>query len=621
MKKTDIAAVLALFVLLIGWVYLSPRLFRPSPQAEGPAGKAGTMVQGTNGPAVPAAMVESPRQAVPAAPAVVPGTGQAVPSNAGGAEAGFHAGNSPQMVSLSNASIGVTISSWGGGIVGVRLKEFPVIPSTNALELDFSAMPSLAYSGLPGLSTNYDFVVAETNNMIRVSRDTERKLRFVRSISFAKNYMVRITDEFTNLGSEPAALPEHSMNVGPMRNNKGETASMGFSDLGIDSQAKRGGEGTRYWGNGGRSLRGEPSLAESFLPKEQRGGCAWFKPPLTRWLDPEFHMKWVGETDWIAVKNKFFVQVLMPKKDEAGIAFMMNVKRTVAPGERPDVQQTWSRNVLMEEVSAAMVFEGRTLAPGESYSREIDYYVGPKKYPLLRDMGKDSIMEFGFWAPICKPLLWILNALYVVAPNYGVVIILLTILIRLVFWPVMQKSAENSRKMQELQPQLAALKEQFKNDQQQFLKKQQELFKQNKVSVLGGCLPMLIQMPVLFGLFYVLRSAVELRGAGFLWITDLSEAERLFAGFVPFWPHHVNILPILMTVVQIWQMKITPTGGDQQMQKIMLIFMPFFMLYLLYDMASGLVLYWTVSQVLAILQIVLEKNRKHKPVIAAVGKK
>ena len=99
--------------------------------------------------------------------------------------------------------------------------------------------------------------------------------------------------------------------------------------------------------------------------------------------------------------------------------------------------------------------------------------------------------------------------------------------------------------------------------------------------------------------------------------------ERLLPGILPFWPHHLNILPILMTVVQIWQMKVTPTPGDQQMQKMMLIFMPLFMLYLLYDMASGLVLYWTISQVLAIVQILLQhKNTKPAiPAVVAAGKK
>lgn len=715
MKKIDIAIVVLLFILLIGWITFYPKLARTTPQAVAPVEQVEQAVSGTNEHTITEIKAAAPLQADKNISEVDTGAKQSGSSNAVAGEASFHADSSPQTITLSSASACATVSSWGGGIVGVRLEDFLQIPTTNPLNLIFSDMPALAYNGLPGLSLNHDFAVTESNHTIRINRDTAEKLRFERSLSFVKNHVIKVVDEFTNLGSEPIAIPEHSMNVGPMRNNKGETSSMGVSDLGIDSQAKRGAEGTRHWGSGGG---GEPSLAESFLPKENRGGCAWFNPQLTRWLEPEFHRTWVSEIDWVAVKNKFFVQILMPKKDEAGIAFVMNVKRAVTPaalvctagslrgssfeihgnnitvgsadsniivlndpsvsashctlvregwnyhlkagkptgskdqvedqrlgsgdtiqigslsfmfrdGERPDTRPTWAQTASLDEVSAAMVFEGRKLAPGEKFVREIEYYVGPKKYPLVRDLGKatdkdkgkgcDKVMEFGRWEIICLPLLWIMNALHSVVPNYGVAIILLTILIRLVFWPVMQKSAENSRKMQELQPQLAVLKEQYKDDQQQFLKKQQELFKQNKVSVLGGCLPMLIQMPILFGLFFVLRSAVELRGAEFLWIKDLSEAERLFPGIIPFWPHHLNILPILMTIVQIWQMKITPTPGDQQMQKMMLIFMPFFMLYLLYDMASGLVLYWTISQVLAILQIILEKKRKHKPVVSIVS--
>ncbi|MEI6971250.1 MAG: membrane protein insertase YidC [bacterium] len=716
MKKTDVAVVVALFLVLIGWIAFSPKLLQSSRPEAQPTVETVQAAAGTNAPAVPEIR---PSASLPAGGGADASTGT---SNAAASDAVFHAGSRPDLVSLSGTSVVITVSSWGGGITAVNLEEFLQIPTTNILSIDFSAMPALAYNGLPGLTPDHDFVVTGSNNTILVRRETEGKLRFTRSITFTKDYVARVTDEFVNLGGAPLDLPEHSINVGPMRNNKGETTSMGFSDLGIDSQARKVPEGPRHWGNGGRSLHGEPTLAVAFLPADQRGGCSCIPKRPLKCLDHEFQRRWDSETDWIAVKNKFFVQVLIPRNDEAGMAFVMKAKRMMAPavlrctagslkgstftiqgtdvtvgsasnnaivlndssvpslfavlardgwdyylkpggdtkdhqfearrltsgdavqvgslaftfmdGERPDRPDTWASAAVVEEVSATMVFERRTLAPNESFVREFDYYVGPKKYPQLRDLGRTSekgrgkgcakIMEFGIWEVICIPLLWIMNALYYLVPNYGIAIILLTVLIRLVFWPVMQKSAENSRKMQELQPQLAALKEQYKGDQQQFFKKQQELFKQNKVSMLGGCLPMLIQMPILFSLFYVLRSAVELRGATFLWITDLSEAERLLPGILSFWPHHLNILPILMTVVQIWQMKITPTPGDQQMQKMMLIFMPLFMLYLLYDMASGLVLYWTVSQLLAILQIVLEKNRKHAAVVGlsgAAGKK
>ena len=714
MKKTDIAIVAGLFILLIGWITLYPKFFQaPPPQAVEPAVQAAAVAQGTNGPAAPEIRAVAAPSAGAVTSEVASVTGQAGSSNAA-AETGFHSAPAPHTVSLCSTSVCLTISSWGGGVVAARLEEFPELPSTNRLVLDFSAMPSLAYGGLPGLSTNFDFVVSPpSNGTVWVTREAGT-LRFVRSISFVSHYLVRVKDQFTNLGSESNSLPRHSISIGPMRNNKGETASMGYADLGVDSQTKNDPDGPRYWGNGGRN---EPALASRFLPPDRQSGCTWFAPPLTRWLAPEFDMpEWDSPIDWVAVKSKFFVQILAPGKDETGAAIRIHAKRSMVPavlqctegslrgkvfeihgaevaigsasnntivlddpsvprsycvlvkdgvsyaikpgrqsnaagqgqapvterrlasvdqvrigslsfmfrdGERPDIQQTWAQAATIQEVSSAMIFDKRDLAPNATFTREIDYFVGPKKYPLLKEMGKHSVMEFGFLWWLCEPLLWIVNVLYVVAPNYGVVIILLTILIRLVFWPIMQKSAANSRKMQELQPQLAALKEQYKDDQQTYLKKQQELFKLNKVSVLGGCLPMLIQMPILFSLFYVLRSAVELRGAEFLWITDLSEAERLFPGIIPFWPHHINILPVLMTVVQVWQMKITPTPGDQQMQKMMVIFMPVFMLYLLYDMPSGLVLYWTVSQVLAILQIILEKKRNHAPLITSLpsGKK
>jgi len=135
------------------------------------------------------------------------------------------------------------------------------------------------------------------------------------------------------------------------------------------------------------------------------------------------------------------------------------------------------------------------------------------------------------------------------------------------------------------------------------------LYKEHKVNPMGGCLPMFIQIPVFIALFSVLRSAIELRFSKFLWISDLSEPENLFAGMVPI-VGSLNILPILMAATMMWQQRLTPTAGDAQQQKMMAVMMPVMMLFFFYGMPSGLVLYWTTSQVLMIAQMLIRKKKE-----------
>jgi len=206
-------------------------------------------------------------------------------------------------------------------------------------------------------------------------------------------------------------------------------------------------------------------------------------------------------------------------------------------------------------------------------------------------------------------LLPLLNGIEAVVPGgYGMAIILLTIIVKLVFWPVTHKGTESMKRMQKLQPEIKKLRERYKSDPKKLQEKQMLLYREHKVNPLAGCLPMLIQIPVFIGLFTVLRSAVELRFTQFLWIRDLSEPEGLLAGVLPFPAGGLNILPLLMTATMVLQQRMTPSAGDPQQQKMMA-FMPVMMLFIFYNMPSALVLYWTVSQGLSILQLFLQQRK------------
>jgi YidC/Oxa1 family membrane protein insertase len=164
------------------------------------------------------------------------------------------------------------------------------------------------------------------------------------------------------------------------------------------------------------------------------------------------------------------------------------------------------------------------------------------------------------------------------------------------------------KRMKEIQPELAELRKKYKNDPRKMQERQMQLYREHGVNPVAGCLPMLVQMPVFIALFTVLRNAVELRYQSFLWIPDLCEPEGLLAGVIPFPAGGLNILPLLMAATMGLQQRLTPTAGDPQQQKMMA-FMPLMMLFFFYNMASALVLYWTVSQLLSILQLVLQQRK------------
>jgi YidC/Oxa1 family membrane protein insertase len=183
------------------------------------------------------------------------------------------------------------------------------------------------------------------------------------------------------------------------------------------------------------------------------------------------------------------------------------------------------------------------------------------------------------------------------------------------------------KKMQALQPELQALKERYKDNQQQFAQKQLELFKKHGVNPASGCLPMLVQFPVFIGFFFMLRTAIELRGETFLWVNDLSQPDTIFTipglGFIPFFGVAgvglpINLLPLLMCATSLWMSSLTPVSPqmDPAQQKMMK-FMPVFFVVFLYDYSSGLTLYWTVQNLLSVLQTKLTKMNEAKEIKTA----
>jgi len=279
-----------------------------------------------------------------------------------------------------------------------------------------------------------------------------------------------------------------------------------------------------------------------------------------------------------------------------------------------------------EGIEAGLLYPALNLAPAEVLERQIHLFAGPKEYETLARIGDrfnnnlDQVMGFGgFFGFFAKALLLGMNWMHhSLRFSYGWAIIAITIIIKVVFWPLTQASTRSMKRMQALQPQMKAIQEKFKDDPVKMNRKVMEFMKEHKVSPLGGCLPMVLQIPVFFGFYRMIQSAIELRGAPFLWVGDLSKSDTLFVipglSFVPFigipgvgLPF--NLLPLIMGVTMLWQARLTPPSpGMDPMQAKIMRYMPLMFMVFLYNFSAGLTLYWTVQNLLTITQTKLTRN-------------
>jgi YidC/Oxa1 family membrane protein insertase len=248
-----------------------------------------------------------------------------------------------------------------------------------------------------------------------------------------------------------------------------------------------------------------------------------------------------------------------------------------------------------------LVVETKILTPREADASALDYtlFIGPKDVDQLEAAGHDlaKAMNLGWFGPISLFLLTILNLSHRLTGNYGLDIIILTVLVKVAFWPLTQKSFQSMREMQKLQPEMNKLRERYKDDPKQMNAEIMELYKRHKVNPLGGCLPMVLQIPVFFGLYQLLANTIELRHAPFfLWIHDLAAPERLdVLGY------GVPVLTLLLGASMFLQQKMAPPAGDPTQQKIMM-FMPLIFTFMFIGFPAGLTLYWLTNNVLTIAQ-------------------
>ena len=474
-----------------------------------------------------------------------------------------------KIVTLENDEVKLELSTWGAVVKKVTLKKYakdcgPISEENPPVVLDFSDSP------LGAGETVEAFEASEVT--------TEEKCNFVKFTSGAKSREILLMNldsyklQFRDVGMSG------SISLGAMRMGDSKNDLLSVDSWAMD--AGKGKPGVIHHGD-------DDSPLKPYLVGGLSGGCSGSKSAAG--MPEETTVEYPGAQTWIAVKNRFFVTALA-SCTEGNAGFSATVKRDMG-----------AANYKPESVSVSVNFKG------DVTKRTTTFFVGPKKQSLLWDLGMKDVMEFGMWRWLCYLLVWVLNLFNGWIPNFGVAIILLTILVRLLFWPLTRKSTEGMKKMQELQPLMKEIQAKYKDNPQRLQQETWQLYREKKVNPMSSCLPMLIQIPVFIALFNVLRSAVELRYAPFLWIADLSEPEGLFASWFPF--GGLNLLPILMAVSTALQSYFTPSTGDKKQQQMMMVMMPAMMLIMFYSFPSALSLYWFLSNIFSIVQMWLIRRQ------------
>jgi YidC/Oxa1 family membrane protein insertase len=259
-----------------------------------------------------------------------------------------------------------------------------------------------------------------------------------------------------------------------------------------------------------------------------------------------------------------------------------------------------NKGYIENTISSARI----ALNPGETFSLPYKLYFGPKDLDILKAQGNrlEKVIDLGWFSAVAKPLLYCMKFLYRYVHNYGIAIIIITIIIKILFYPLTYKSYKSMKEMQKLQPKMAALKEKHKNDRDAMNKAVMQLYQTHKVNPLGGCLPMVVQMPIFIALYRALMSSIELRHAPFMfWMKDLSASDALFTHLLGL-PFTLGPLPILMGASMFVQQKMTPSAGMDPAQAKMMMALPLVFTVMFLNMPTGLVLYWLVNNILTIAQ-------------------
>lgn len=494
---------------------------------------------------------------------------------------------------LENDLITVEFTTHGGGIKTVAMKAYPAEKGSDRPYVfnQYGDSPVLGVSLNKGsFNLSFEMVSMAGNEIVfeRTQADglvIKKTFWITESSSGEEEYNIRHSLELYNPTSQNLLINDYSLSVGTI-----EPALLGGGSI-LGGYLNLG-----YYENEDTEF----ILSTKFIATDGFMGMGANK-------DPAHYITEQTAFEWVSIKNQFFVSILTPDLPGSSI--------TVTP-KHLDFKNDKGEPVNAIQGQGSFSLAG--LPSNERVSRGMNLYVGPKEYFRLQDgelmhNNQEEVMQFGWFSPVSKILLLGMKSIHNVIPNWGLAIIIITIVLKFVFWPLTRIAARSAKKMQKMQVPMKAMQEKFKDNPTKKNQEMMRLYKEHKVNPLGGCLPMLVQIPIFIGFFYMLRTSSELRFAEFLWISDLSQPEKLFSWGVnvPFLGNYFNLLPILMGVSMFFQMRMTPTSASPEQQSIMK-FMPVMMVVMLYNFGSGLCLYWTTQNLMTILQQTITNRSKDK---------
>ena len=503
---------------------------------------------------------------------------------------------------LSTPTVEYSFTNLGGGISKVRLPGHKAEAESQVIINEFGKLPIGSISEIAGEGATEPFsakvdaaageIVFERTNALQLHTSKKFVLPHLAGADsetlLREEYRIRMDVTFTNRGQQSLQVPAYFVSTG-------SSAPIHERDQSVYTCFN-------HYRDGNKSI-----------------DANWFGAgmPVVGHADRAVFTEASGGILWAGVTNQYFASLVSPVAD-------LKLSSDVLAKHRGS--QVWARRFVVDDpawMSAGHLSEGKgradrfgidgalgmpgfTLKPGESMAQSFYVYTGPREFRRLKLLGsnEDDVMNFGMFAIVSKTLLNSMNLLKGWLGNYAWAVVVLTLLIKTLLYPLQNKATSSMKRMQSLQPKMTELKEKYKDDPTRVNVEVMKLYKDYGVNPMAGCIPMVVQIPIFFGFYSMLGVAVELRDSKFLWVKDLSQPDTV----AHLLGYPINILPLCMAVTMLVQMAIQPKQGDPAQQRIFM-FMPLIFIFFCYNFASALALYWTVQNLFSIVQLYATRSQ------------
>jgi YidC/Oxa1 family membrane protein insertase len=577
MDRKAIVAITLSLVTLFGWTFYSQK---QADRAAAWRNQQRQAAEAAKQAAEPTPALEAPIVAQPAAP-VAPVT----PAVAA------------QLEKVTTPSVTYTLTNLGGGIARAELLKHAAEKDRRMVLNEFASVPIGAVTVQPDAeilapsTQTVDAIagVATYERMLGGEVQLTKKFQLPRA-GDPEEYALKLDVTFANRGTAAAAVPGYYVHLGGAApiHQADQAIYTGFTYHGSSKFIDAtwfGGGGFLGFGGGARPVFPEKPTALSGL-------------------------RWAGVT------NQYFSTIASPTVTATDSAGQAQQRGNAVWARRFSIADAaWETAGRKKDgtterlgVEGALGMPGFTLQPGQAHTQSFQIYAGPREYSRIKKLGSDEeeVMDFGMFGFVSKTLLNSMNWLNARLGSYAAAIVVLTIIIKLLLWPLQNKATDSMKRMALLSPKMTELREKHADDPQKMNAEIMKLYKEYGVNPVGGCLPMFVQIPIFFGFYNMLGKAVELRNSKFLWVQDLSQPDTIAHLPLLGWP--LNVLPLLMAATMFWTMAISPKSGDATQQKIFM-FMPLIFVFFCYNFASALALYWTVQNLFSVVQLYATRNQ------------